>query len=339
MSFTYDVFLSHTQADKPRVRRLAQSLKAFGFHVWFDEDVIQAGDDIYLAIERGLEASRCLVLCLSEAALTSDWVELERSTALFRDPTNTKRRFIPLKLTDCQLPDTLNHYKFVDYRQDEGAALERLIARLRSTQESGFTVWCPAKDDLIFGDPSMVPSNPKSFEDWSAIQGPPHFFTSLEWSPDGAILAAATNAGQIRLFNCGPNDREPIVVSEAGNQEPLYALAWNPQGTVLAAAGENVRFFDPHSGKRRADYPLYKWGRPFHSLAWSNDDAGEFLAAGDAKGDLHVWRPQKLGKVYYSENPHLNAIANIAWEPRGGGLSLSHCLPRLERGPLGSRCP
>ena len=105
--FTYDVFLSHNQADKPRVRRLAKRLRAAGLRVWFDEWVIQPGDDIYLAIERGLEASRTLVLCLSPAALGSDWVGLERSTVLFRDPANAGRRFIPLLLADCKLPDTL----------------------------------------------------------------------------------------------------------------------------------------------------------------------------------------------------------------------------------------
>ena len=96
--FQYDVFLSHNQADKPRVRRLAERLRAAGLRVWFDEWVIQPGDDIYLAIERGLEASRTLVLCLSPAALGSDWAELERSTVgrgnlPFRDPANAGRRF------------------------------------------------------------------------------------------------------------------------------------------------------------------------------------------------------------------------------------------------------
>src|SRR5947209_8435392 len=86
--FQYDVFLSHNQADKPKVRRLAERLRAGGLRVWFDEWVIQPGDDIYLGIERGLEASRTLVLCLSRAALGSNWVALERSTGLFRDPIN-----------------------------------------------------------------------------------------------------------------------------------------------------------------------------------------------------------------------------------------------------------
>ena len=97
--FRYDVFLSHNSHDKPRVRRLAERLRETGLRVFFDEWVIKPGDDVYLTIERNLEASRTQVVCLSPAALGSGWVALERSTVLFRDPTNAGRRFIPLPLS------------------------------------------------------------------------------------------------------------------------------------------------------------------------------------------------------------------------------------------------
>ena len=116
-TLAHDVFLSHNQADKPRVRRLAERLRAANLRVWFDEWECPSpageggrrpgegrggkGDDIYLAIERGLEASRTLVLCLSPAELGSDSATLERSTVLFRDPANAGRRFIPLLLADA----------------------------------------------------------------------------------------------------------------------------------------------------------------------------------------------------------------------------------------------
>ena len=90
--FRYDVFLSHNSGDKPQVRRLAERLKASGLQVWFDEWVIRPGDDIYLAVERGLEAARVQVLCLSPAALGSDWVTLERSTVFW----NIDRRTVDL---------------------------------------------------------------------------------------------------------------------------------------------------------------------------------------------------------------------------------------------------
>ena len=130
-----DVFLSHNSGDKPRVRRLAERLRAAGLRVWFDEWVIRPGDDIYLAVERGLEAARVQVLCLSPAALGSDWVTLERSTVLFRDPTNSGRRFIPLLLAECELPDALRRYKYVDFREDAEAAFEELLKICRVATE------------------------------------------------------------------------------------------------------------------------------------------------------------------------------------------------------------
>jgi hypothetical protein len=36
-SFQYDVFPSHNQVDKPKVRKLAERLKAVGLRVGFDE--------------------------------------------------------------------------------------------------------------------------------------------------------------------------------------------------------------------------------------------------------------------------------------------------------------
>src|SRR4051794_14898518 len=134
--FTYDVFLSHNSKDKPRVRKLAEDLRDAGLRMWFDEWVLKPGDDIYLAIERGLEAARAQVLCLSPAALGSDWVTLERSTVLFRDPTNAGRRFIPLLLADCDLPDALRRYKYVDYRGETRAASAGLRAACQSETES-----------------------------------------------------------------------------------------------------------------------------------------------------------------------------------------------------------
>src|SRR6185369_4232223 len=106
-TFTYDVFLSHNAKDKVRVRQLAERMRSAGLSVWFADWIVQPGDDIYLAIEKGLETSRTLVLCMSPAAFKSDWVDLERSTGVFRDPANRNRRFIPVLLADCKIPDAL----------------------------------------------------------------------------------------------------------------------------------------------------------------------------------------------------------------------------------------
>ena len=129
--FDYDVFLSHASADKAAVRELAERLKGDGLRVWLDEWVIQPGDSIPLAIEQGLESSRTLVLVMSQAAFDSEWVTLERHTALFRDPTNQQRRFIPLRLDDCRVTGTLGQFAYADWRESNDKEYERLLTSLR----------------------------------------------------------------------------------------------------------------------------------------------------------------------------------------------------------------
>ena len=126
--FEYDVFLSHSSKDKQVVRELAQRLKGDGLRVWLDEWMIQPGDSIPLAIERGLESSRTLILFMSANAFESDWVTLERHTAMFRDPTNQQRRFIPLRLDDAEIKDTLRQFAYVDWRSKTDKQYDRLLA-------------------------------------------------------------------------------------------------------------------------------------------------------------------------------------------------------------------
>ena len=83
---------------------------------------------IALKVEEGLEQSRVLLLCISPAALASGWVAQERSTAVHRDPANAGRRFIPLLLGDCALPDTLRRSKVVDFREEFEVAFAEVLA-------------------------------------------------------------------------------------------------------------------------------------------------------------------------------------------------------------------
>ena len=99
--------------------------------VWLDECVIQAGDIIALKVDEGLEQSRVLLLCISPAALASGWVALERYTAVHRAPANADRRFIPLLLDECDLPDTLAKYKYVDFRKESEEAFAEVLATSR----------------------------------------------------------------------------------------------------------------------------------------------------------------------------------------------------------------
>ncbi|MBC8504227.1 MAG: toll/interleukin-1 receptor domain-containing protein [Chloroflexi bacterium] len=125
--FKYDVFLSYSSKDKPAVVKLAKYLHKNGLRIWFDDWIVQTGDDIILEIEKGLEKSRILVLVMTDNAFGSDWVSLERNTSLFRDPTNHQRRFIPLLLTECEIPAVLRRYKYIDFRKEGENKYKQLL--------------------------------------------------------------------------------------------------------------------------------------------------------------------------------------------------------------------
>jgi hypothetical protein len=134
-NFLWDVFLSHSARDKERVRRLAESLRDAGLRIWLDEWVIQPGDDIYAAIEHGLEHTRTLILCMSQAAIDSDWTKLERNTIIFRDPQNKERRFIPLMLEDCRCSDVIRRLAHVDWRHENEETLAKLIQACQTVKK------------------------------------------------------------------------------------------------------------------------------------------------------------------------------------------------------------
>src|SRR5688572_28209443 len=113
--FTYDVFLSHSQKDKPVVRALAERLRADGLRVWLDEWEIKPGDNIPAKVEEGLERSRVLVLCMSANAFGPDWAQLEAGTFRFRDPLNKERRFIPLRLDDAPIKGSLAQFLYINW--------------------------------------------------------------------------------------------------------------------------------------------------------------------------------------------------------------------------------
>jgi HEAT repeat protein len=128
----YDVFLSYSSKDKEVVHALANRLRGDGVRVWLDDWVIQPGDAIGMAIARGLETSRTLVMCMSPAYFESEWGKLEHHSILFRDPINAQRRFLPVLIKDCRPPDIIAHFAYVDWRTTSDAAYKKLVTSCRS---------------------------------------------------------------------------------------------------------------------------------------------------------------------------------------------------------------
>lgn len=250
--FEYDVYLSYNKADKLKVKRLANRLKGAGVRVWFDDWIIELGDDIFLAIERGLEATRVLLLCISQAALDSEWVMMERNTVLFRDPSNKDRRFIPLLLDDCNLPDTLRRYKYMDFREESDAAFKGLLAICQSKKESELMAHnLPSNRKLGSttlkqgGEPLAV------FE--RLINGHEDCVYCLALSPDGKWLVSGEGAPDnlVKVWNFETGECQAIL---EGHMDQVSSVAITSGGKRIISASfdESVRIWDTGSSHELA---------------------------------------------------------------------------------------
>jgi len=95
----WDIFLSYAYPDKDRyVLPLARSLSARNVKVWIDVNEIGWGDNIWVNINRGLEESKVVVLCLSEAFLKRPWPENEMAAAVAARHRDGTKQVLPLIL-------------------------------------------------------------------------------------------------------------------------------------------------------------------------------------------------------------------------------------------------
>jgi GTPase SAR1 family protein/DNA-binding beta-propeller fold protein YncE/DNA-directed RNA polymerase subunit RPC12/RpoP len=212
-----DVFLSHSAKDKRRVQKLAERLRNAGLDV---------------ATEGNVETARVQVLCLSPAALGSEWAALERDTVLFRDPANIGRRFVPLLLADCTLPETLRRYKCVDYRKGTSQAFEELLAACREEEQAAEQ-----------REPVVVLER--------ELKGHTNWVQSVAIGPDGKCMGSSSHDKTLKIWDLKSGKCRGTLM---GHTDLVMSIALTPDGKrILSASFDNtVRVWDAESHRELA---------------------------------------------------------------------------------------
>lgn len=132
MSGLASIFLSHTHADKPFVRQLAQDLRALGIRVWLDEAEIKLGDSLIQKIRAGIDQMEYLGVVLSKNSVKSKWVQREVDIAMNQEIEGNDIKVLPLVIDDCELPGFLVGKLYADFRHPNnyGNAFRLLAERL-----------------------------------------------------------------------------------------------------------------------------------------------------------------------------------------------------------------
>jgi hypothetical protein len=114
----WDVFISHSRASAPEVRKLADALRAHGLSTWWDGESLTAGQDWGETIKDALAASRAIVFVIEPGREPGRELRNEWSEALEAAWAQPGKRLIPLLLADAKVPPFLQNRRAVRVEEE-----------------------------------------------------------------------------------------------------------------------------------------------------------------------------------------------------------------------------
>lgn len=294
-TFTYDVFISHSEKDKPAVRELAERLRKDGLRVWFDEWEIKPGDAILLKIQEGLEQSRTLVLVMSQHASASEWVTFEHHSVLFRDPTNQQRRFIPVRLDDAEVRDALKQFAYVDWRQRSEEQYARLLAACR-----------PAAAET-----ESVTERKGQAKPTKIFKGHTEAVWAVAVTPDGQHVVSGSPDNTIRVWKLNSGR---CIATLKGHTAGVPGLAVAPDGLcVVSCSWDNtMRVWDLDSRRCLATLE----GHTNYVIGVAVTPDGLHVISGSMDNTLRVWELDS-GRCISTLKWHIAGVPGVALTPDG----------------------
>jgi SOS-response transcriptional repressor LexA len=128
------VFLCHSKDDKSKVRYLYYRLSDDGFDPWLDEEKLIPGQDWDLEIRKAVRQADVVAVCISNDAITkAGYVQKEIRLAL--DVADEKPEgtifLIPVRLEDCNVPNRISRFQWVDLFDKAGYSKLKEALNLR----------------------------------------------------------------------------------------------------------------------------------------------------------------------------------------------------------------
>jgi hypothetical protein len=136
------VFLCHASQDKPIVRELYQQLlKEDWIDPWLDEEQLLPGQDWNLEIEKAVESSEAVIVCVSTNSVAKEGYvqrELRQVLNIALEKLEGAIFVLPVRLDDCPLPRQLRDRQSLDYFPvaQRAAAFDKLKRSLKIRKDN-----------------------------------------------------------------------------------------------------------------------------------------------------------------------------------------------------------
>lgn len=137
-TYQYDAFISYSRQDKAWVHGdLLPRLEQAGLTICIDTRDFDIGVPSLVNMENAVQRSRKTLLVLTPDWVASQWTDFEALLIQTKDPVGRGRRMLPLMVRDCELPDRLSIFTYLDLRNpaDFDFQIRRLVDEIRGAQQ------------------------------------------------------------------------------------------------------------------------------------------------------------------------------------------------------------
>jgi hypothetical protein len=170
------VFISHTAANKPFVRRLAARLKKSQFDVWLDEHDLVAGDPLSESISEALEEAKVILVVVSKASVASKWLRYELNIATEK-MIKGECRVIPIVIDETPAPPEVRGLLYADCRKGLASGIGSILTALehearRAEMESSFSSRIDKLVQETIGGHGFVSTTEYRGRDWEIVAMP-----------------------------------------------------------------------------------------------------------------------------------------------------------------------
>jgi WD40 repeat protein len=133
---------------------------------------------------------------------------------------------------------------------------------------------------------------------------------ALAWSPDGKLIASASDDTFVQVFESATGTRRIIY---KGHTEEVAAVAWSPDGALIASAGQDQTVQIWNATSDGPPVLTYKGHTDrVNGVSWSSD--GHQLASGSDDKSVRVWQASS-GDLVFTFVGHTAGVLCVGWQP------------------------